>query len=458
MRKSITLAVIFSIICVVVLLSQNIVFASDVTVQSEQSEYVSLEITNDAGAQMSSLQDGNTSSGVTFSQGETITILPQTSAEAIYITWDRYPQSGYSISQSGAQIEQNSGFFQDYTLISAEGGTPVTIQMNSEGKATEIRMISSANEVPADVHVWQNPAERADILILTTHADDEHLFFGGVMPTYVDRGGITIQVAYMVNHSTEPYRQQELLNGLWEAGVRHYPIIPQFPDIFSDSLEHAKTIYSESEVTDYVVGLLEQFEPKVVVGHDLNGEYGHGAHMLYAECLLKAVETAQFQPQKVYLHLYAENEIVMDVDTPLEHFNARTAFEVAEDAFAHHRSQQTYFSVEKDGPYDLRKFGLAFSLTQPDTGNDMMENITTYAQEEQIAAEEEAQRLAEEQEAQRLAEEAKKAEEEAKAAQEMEAQQNAENTQNLYVLVLCVVILVALVTIICLAIRIKRKK
>ncbi len=458
MRKIVTLAVIFSAVCIGVMFSQSTAFASDVTTQSGQTEYVSVDITNDAGTQLSSLQDGNTSSGVEFAEGETFTILPQSSAEAVYITWDRYPQSGYSISQNDTQIEQNSGFFQDYALIPAEGGVPVTIQMNSAGKATEIRMISSADEVPEDVHVWQNPAERADILILTTHADDEHLFFGGVMPTYVDRGGITIQVAYMVNHSTEPYRQQELLNGLWEAGVRNYPIIPQFPDIFSDSLEHAKTIYDEQEIINYVVGLLEQFAPKVVVGHDLNGEYGHGAHMLYAESLLKAVEISQAQPQKVYLHLYAENEIVMEVDTPLEHFEGRTSFEVAEDAFAHHRSQQTYFSVEKDGPYDLRKFGLAFSLTQPDTGNDMMENITTYAQEEQIAAEEEAQRLEEEQEAQRLAEEAAKKAEEEKAAQEMEAQQNAANTHNLYVLVLCAVILIAVVGIVILAIYMKRKK
>ncbi len=361
--------------------------------ETGQATFLSATITNSANAEQTSLQDDNTASGVSLSEGDVLTITPQESAHAVYIIWERYPAGGYTLQQDGLSHEQNTGFFQEYVPLDG-GDSPLTLTLHGEGKPVEIGVLT-AGTAPADVHTWQTPAERADILLLPTHGDDEHLFFGAVMPTYTNRGDITIQVAYMVNHSTEPYRQQELLNGLWEAGLRHYPIIPTFPDQYSDSLEHAKTIYDETEIIAYIEELYNRFTPQVVVAHDLNGEYGHGAHMLYAETAWTAAQQAAHTPHKVYLHLYEENPIVMDADTPLAAFSGRTAFEVATDAFGHHESQHIYFSVdETGGPYDLRKFGLAVSTVPADTGNDMMENIIPYAEQERLAEEAAAEEAA----------------------------------------------------------------
>ncbi len=455
MCKGIALLGASLVACCVMLVPQTIL-ASEEGLQNGQAEFVNIEITNSGGTPQTALLDDNTSSGVSLQEGDTLILSAETDAEGLYITWDKYPQGGYTLEQNGTVHEQNTGFFQEYLPLSFVAEEPITLEVFGEGKPTEIQMLGTG-ALPNEVHAWQPPAQRADILVMPTHADDEHLFFGAVMPTYLDRGDVTVQVAYMVNHSTEPYRQQELLNGLWEAGVTHYPIIPSFPDQYSDSLEHAKTIYNEEEIITYIEGLFEQFTPQVVVGHDLNGEYGHGAHILYAESLLKAAQQSNSPPQKIYLHLYGENEMIMEVNTPLERFEGRTAFEVAEDAFGHHHSQQTYFTVEQDGPYDLRLFGLAFSLVEPDTGNDMMQHIVPYAVQEEMAAEEEAERLAAESAAEQSA--ATQSELPPMPNSTLVAEADLTASQNLYViLVVCISALVLAVLIVLFALYKKNKR
>ncbi len=445
--------------CSIFFILYTLVFLPAMLVSAEQSDdtiaqKLDVQITNNQGTNQNALQDGNTSSGVNLNQGDSLTIISDTAAQGIYIIWQTYPQDGYLLNQSNTEQTHNSGFFQEYIPISLKASAEITLQFNSSAKPVEISLYGEGT-LPENVHHWQNAVEKADILILPTHADDEHLFFGGVMPTYLNMGNVSIQVAYMVNHSTEPYRQQELLNALWEAGLRNYPVIGPFADYYSTSLAHSKTIYNEQEVVNYVVNLYERFAPQVVVGHDFNGEYGHGAHMLFAQTMMQAAEQTQTQPQKIYVHLYNENEIIMEVDTPLENFGGRTAFEVAQDAFEHHKSQLTYFTVRKDGTYDLRKFGLAFSLVAVDTGNDMLENITTYYEQEQIAlaeqakAEAEAKAKAEQEAAEKAAKQAAEQEKLAQAEKEQALAQQAEQMRNIYIIsgVVLTILIIAIVVI-----------
>jgi len=148
--------------------------------------------------------------------------------------------------------------------------------------------------------------------------------------------------------------------------------------------------------------MMRRFKPQVVVGHDLAGEYGHGAHILNATTLLEALplcSNASFFPEsaaaygtwevpKAYLHLYAENQIVMDWNVPLEHFDGATAFEVAKAGFAKHVSQTSYFSVQQGGTWeDCRKFGLAHTLVGADVAkNDLFENINLTPEEPAVVS------------------------------------------------------------------------
>ena len=158
--------------------------------------------------------------------------------------------------------------------------------------------------------------------------------------------GLAVQVAYLVNHYDWQPRPQELLDALWTMGIRNYPVIGPFPDYYVLSLEAAQQSFGEENVIAYQVGLLRRFKPLVAVGHDREGEYGHGAHRLNALALEQAVvyaadasydveSAAQYgvwDTPKLYLHFADENPIILDVETPLESFGGKTAFEVASEA------------------------------------------------------------------------------------------------------------------------------
>ena len=153
--------------------------------------------------------------------------------------------------------------------------------------------------------------------------------------------------------------------------------------------------YGEENVIAYQVGLLRRFKPLVAVGHDREGEYGHGAHRLNALALEQAVvyaadasydaeSAAQYgvwDTPKLYLHFADENPIFLDVETPLESFGGKTAFKVASEAMLCHESQLQYahrltLASEEFPRYDCRRFGLVRSLVGADTGNDIMEHLS----------------------------------------------------------------------------------
>ena len=63
----------------------------------------------------------------------------------------------------------------------------VRLAVTSE-KKTALRIndlfVLSEGDLPDWVQVWQPTEEKADILFLSTHPDDELIFFGGAIPTY----------------------------------------------------------------------------------------------------------------------------------------------------------------------------------------------------------------------------------------------------------------------------------
>ena len=244
--------------------------------------------------------------------------------------------------------------------------------------------------MPDFVQVWLPPCEEADILLFPTHGDDEHLFFGGTMPYYAGEKGKKVQICYMTNHWNEQPRPHEQLDGLWTVGVRNYPVMSPFNDVYVADLDAAQSRYG-ADFMRYQIEMLRRFRPLVVIGHDINGEYGHGAHMLAGRTLLKSVERAAdpeydapsaekygvWEAQKLYLHLYSENKIVMDWDKSLEAFGGRTAFEVAEDGYRQHLSQQhwAFHVYPRSSGNSCYDFGLARTTVGEDIlKNDFLEN------------------------------------------------------------------------------------
>ena len=354
---------------------------------SEPAAQIAAQVTDDAGARYAVLEDGSRSTKLTLS-GQRLTIRGEGEFCGLYLIWDRPPgqwsAQGEGVSLSGGE----EGFLHEYlplpapcsalTLTAPEGAVCCDVYLFGEGT------------LPDWVQCWQPPLEDADLLLLPTHADDEHLYFGGTMPYYAGELGKKVQVAYFTNHWAEPYRPHELLDGLWTVGVWAYPIFSEFVDRYAATIEQARAMYDEEEAVAFQVEQLRRFRPEVVVGHDVNGEYGHGVHKYNTYTLQLALEAASDPEQypesaakygtwevpKTYLHLYPENPVVMDWGVPLARFDGRTALEMAQLGFVEHQSQQTYFKVEASGPYDCRLFGLYRTRVGVDTaGGDFFENL-----------------------------------------------------------------------------------
>ena len=281
-------------------------------------------------------------------------------------------------------------------------------------------------ELPDWVQRWSPPCEKADLLLISTHADDEHLYFAGILPYYAAELGCAVQVAYFADHVARPHRRHELLKGLWKAGVRNYPVIGSVPDAYSETEEQAvKNLaaagMSRDDALLQQLRLIRRFKPQVVVTHDLEGEYGHGQHMLCASTALEAAALAAdpesdpasvslygaWDLPKLYLHLYPDNQITLNWDFPLDAFGGETAFRVSQSAFLCHASQTNskfddwifgengeITKASEIETYSPCLYGLARSTVGADMNkNDFLENIITYAEQDRLAAEAEAQRL-----------------------------------------------------------------
>jgi len=337
------------------------------------------------------LRDRNVETGCSSADRFELQIKSAEPIYGLYLLWnDAVPDWSLSDGETVIHGGENE-FWHEYVALS--GGTEYTMYWYGEPQAelAEIYFLSEG-KLPDFVQTWAPPCEKADFLLLPTHADDEHLWFGGTMPYYGGELGYAVQVVYLMKHVSG--RHHELLNGLWHVGIRNYPVISDFIDKYSYSLAHAKTLYPEKEVLEFLVENIRRFRPEVIIGHDLNGEYGHGAHMLNAHVLSEQALDAAADPlkcpdsaakygawitKKCYLHLYQENEIFIDwTKKELSVFGGKNSYDMAQEGFDQHVSQRTFFSMSLDdrSKYGNGLFGLCHTTVGPDVmKNDFLENI-----------------------------------------------------------------------------------
>ena len=330
----------------------------------------------------------------------------------------------FRLSANGTSVDCGKELYlHGYVNVADAVGAAEDIVLTFGDKANVAEFAAyGVGTLPDDVQVWNPPLDRADLVMYSSHADDEQLFFSGVLPDSVAKGA-AVEVVYFCDHSGESMRPHEQLDGLWAVGVRNYPVFGIFPDLYSESLEGAYYAYGaqgygEEDFMAWQVENIRRFRPQVLVGHDVNGEYGHGTHLLNSETLQKAVIAAADSTQypgsaeeygvwdtpKTYLHLYPENAIVLDFDTPLDYFGGKTAYEVSCEGFSFHKSQHwTWFYNWMYGPEGARytaasqitsyspcNWGLWRTTVGTDTTPDLFEHIEFYPKPEPEQPEETA--------------------------------------------------------------------
>ena len=328
--------------------------------------------------------------------GVEVTVPEGQTASGVEVQWYEHPHAW------GVQVQDENGAWQDAghsegayltDYLPLPEGTTFFRVTNAPGEKRHFNLmelrIYGAGEIPPEVQRWEPPAEKADLMLLVAHSDDEVLWFGGALPTYAGQEGKAVQVCMLV--PSMPYRRLELLDCLWHCGVKNYPVWGGFRDVFSYSLAKQYKKWNKNHLYQVVTGWIRRFKPDVLLTHDLQGEYGHGAHRACADSVMKCLDLAADEKKypasakdwgtwdvpKCYIHLWKENVVDMDWRQPLDAFGGKTSFEVADEGFRCHKSQQsTDYHVEDWGPWDNSLFGLYRSLVGEDAEkNDFFENI-----------------------------------------------------------------------------------
>ena len=400
-------------------------------VSATETEATDLKVTASGTgySSFSFLFDKNIKSYKKSSGSATIKLESKTGMASLYLLFN-LEYGEYTITDNSSGTVFTAGkysFLHEYIdLKEAFGTCPTDLTIRFSNGTVQLSEIYAFSEgkTPAFVQKWEPPLEGgADILLLSTHGDDEQLFFAGLLPYYAGQLDLRVQVAYLTDHrNLTTTRTHEMLNGLWTVGVEAYPVFGSFADFLLDTLDATYKHYSKTygtskdDLQDFVVEQLRRFRPQVVVGHDIAGEYAHGMHMVYTDMLIKALDITNdpaiypalaekygtWDVPKTYLHLYETNPIVMDYDTPLDHFGGMTAFEVSQKlGYPCHESQQyTWFTRWINGKntkitkatqiedYNPCLFGLYRTTVGADVNkNDFMENIVPYAEQERLEQE-----------------------------------------------------------------------
>lgn len=348
------------------------------------------------------LSDNNYSTYITLNSEDTITIENTEMFNYVYIIYYVESMTG-TINYNDTSTKVGENQFLHECIKLDEETNKITINYDNYVRIKEIFLFNET--LPNWVQTWNKPLDNADILLFSTHSDDEHLFFAGLIPSMI-ASGKNIQVVYLTHHNDNPKRLDEQLNGLWAVGLRNYPVLGAFPDAYSESLNGATTNlsyagFSLDDVINFQIDIIKRFKPLVIVNHDEAGEYSHGQHILNTRALKEALNLLEYEykPQKVYLHLYAENSITMNYDIPLEYYNGMTAYEVSKLGYAEHDSQQyTWFTDWLKGKnneytkatdiktYSPTKFGLYYSKNgnYETLDNDLFHDVEIISNEETI--------------------------------------------------------------------------
>ena len=291
-------------------------------------------------------------------------------------------------------INENIGSFYitDYSLPEGAVGAEIALEDGSDTLAE--LYVYEEGRVPNVAQHWEQVPEKVDVMLIIAHRNDECLFFGGIIPWCVSQGK-RVAVVYMTDPSLGRPSYTETLNALWVMGLRYYPLYLGMVDERNTWEQTILDWGGYENMYEKTVGVIRKYKPDVVIGHDLNGEFGHFNHILTADATLNGVllagdETAcpesaaewgVWEVPKYYIHLWKpENRINVDFKTPLESLMNLSPLQTAYVAFekhtteAHHSEVYSLDSFGKD--YDNTCFSLYRSLVGDDVKNDsFFENL-----------------------------------------------------------------------------------
>lgn len=363
-----------------------------------QSEKLELALVLNGRDASPFLTDGRTLTTAHFSMQDSLTVKSVSGEEIafLYFIWDAYPGEIELLTAEGQRQSVPGDMLHKLVRLDAPSVSVTVTRLSGEADQPLCDLSSySFGSLPKEVQDWQYmPEGEADLMLFPAHADDEYVFFGGIIPYYAGELGYKVQLCWMTYHKDEFVRNHELLNALWKGGCVYYPVINfASRDVKINSVETAMLYYPFESWESFQVEQLRKYKPLVAIGHDEQGEYGHGAHILASRTLEQAVADAAdsrkfpdsaerygiWDTPKTYIHLFGDEPTYLDFTLPLKAFGGRNLREVALDCYREHDSQirsSIYTVYDRGTAYDASRFGLLRSLVGKDSeNNDLLEHL-----------------------------------------------------------------------------------
>ena len=153
---------------------------------------------------------------ITFYSGSAMTINAPEGKKigAVEIKWRTItpPAAIVKVQQQGKWVEvlrQGPDYATQYLELPEPQSTVRIVPQKGKLELCEITVLTPG-EAPDYVQRWHEPPEKVDLMLFSTHPDDEVLWFGGLLPTYAGERKLRVQVAVMV--PTGGMRKLELLH------------------------------------------------------------------------------------------------------------------------------------------------------------------------------------------------------------------------------------------------------
>lgn len=302
----------------------------------------------------------------------------------------------------GAEIRYTTNFYvwpsADSTLYEEPLtiGKKVTIRAAAYKDGVAVSEVSVAYlnffkpEIQNAEYDWQPQPEKAALMMVFAHPDDEVGSLHGVLPYYAGVRKLPTVGICMANSDKVKYdrlRRKELECSFWTCGMRNPPLYGNFPDsCYGQTVACCLDLWGLDNATRYLTEQIRKYKPEVIVTHDFSGEYGAPNHMVTAMATLDAYLSAGdknkypeqldslevWQPKKLYVHYCPFNSWEHDWDTPYPELGGKTPLEVAAQSI-----EQCHFSQQGDlSPVWGRIFGLLKTEVGPDVEKkDFFENI-----------------------------------------------------------------------------------
>ena len=112
----------------------------------------------------------------------------------------------------------------DLCTLFGKAASSVTVEFTNGPVGICELYVYTPGYLPAYVQQWELPKEdKSDLILFSTHGDDDQLFFAGLLP-YYSALDYEVLVVYLTDHRNNVQnRIHEMLNGLWAVGI---PLTP----------------------------------------------------------------------------------------------------------------------------------------------------------------------------------------------------------------------------------------